>query len=258
MDATIKTGFIEKWEKFFPGSELPIACFYSNSLCGAEPAALPKPGDKGYTCVFGQLAAVRAGNPRAFNGENLGCSGAIRTLGFSVKAPTQEEAACLVDFLVTKEKFYQSAATVEAMMQGNPSLPARGKHLIFKRWDALGKTDTPQVVCFFADPDTVSGLHALANYDSMTPHAVLVPFSSGCNTLVGFAMKELDSAAPRAVLGGLDPSARPYMKPSLLTFSIPWPRFLGMLENMDRCFLTTTVWNILRRRIKKTGTDQGK
>ena len=257
MDAKIRTGFIGKWEKYFPGSELPIACFYSDSLCGAEPAPLPKPGDKGYTCVFGQLAAVRAGNSRAFNGENLGCFGAIGTLGFSINTPTQEEAAYLVDFLVTKEKFYESAAHVEATMQGNPSLPARGKYLIFKRWDALAKTDTPQVVCFFAGPDTVSGLHALANYDSMTPHAVMAPFSSGCDTLIGFAMKELDSAEPRAVLGGLDPSARSCMNPSLLTFSIPWPKFLGMFENMDRCFLTTTVWDILRRRMK-TGTDQGK
>ncbi|NLV30297.1 MAG: DUF169 domain-containing protein [Acidobacteria bacterium] len=252
MDAKTKALFIRKWEKYFPGSEWPLACFYSDSLCGAEPAPMPRPSDKGYTCVFGQLAAVRAGKPLAFNGENLGCFGAIGTLGFSANAPTREEAAYLVDFLVTTEKFYRSAAQVEATMKHNPPLPARGRYLVVKRWDALEKADRPQVVCFFATPDTVSGLHALAGYDSMTPHAVMAPFSSGCDTLIGFAMKELDSAEPRAVLGGFDPSMRSCTKPSVLTFSVPWPKFLTMLDNMDRCFLTTTVWDVIRRRMQRT------
>jgi len=35
MDIEIKNNFMEKWEKYFPGSELPIACFYSDELKAA-------------------------------------------------------------------------------------------------------------------------------------------------------------------------------------------------------------------------------
>lgn len=36
MDLTIKNSFTAKWAKYFKRSELPIACFYSDDLCGAD------------------------------------------------------------------------------------------------------------------------------------------------------------------------------------------------------------------------------
>ena len=36
MDIEIKISFMEKWEKYFPGNDLPIACFYSDELNGVE------------------------------------------------------------------------------------------------------------------------------------------------------------------------------------------------------------------------------
>ncbi len=32
MDLTIKSSFIDKWDRYFPGGGLPIACFYSDEL----------------------------------------------------------------------------------------------------------------------------------------------------------------------------------------------------------------------------------
>ena len=84
----------------------------------------------------------------------------------------------------------------------------------------------------------------------MTPFGVIAPFSSGCNTLTGFAMRELESDAPKAVLGLFDPSARVCVKPDLLTFSIPWPKFVAMLGNMDKCFLTTELWKTVCKRMQ--------
>ena len=135
------------------------------------------------------------------------------------------------------------------MFQSNPPVPAEGKYLIFKRWDLLTEKDAPQVVFFFCRPDVLSGLHGLANYDTMDPHGVITPNWSGCDMLVGFAMKELKSEDPKAVIGLFDPSARICVKPDVLSFSIPWPRFLTMLENMDDCFLNTPVWEKIRKRL---------
>ena len=138
------------------------------------------------------------------------------------------------------------------MFQNSPPLKAPKKYLIFKRWDFLTENDDPQVVFFFCTPDVLAGLHGLANYDTMTPYGVITPFCSGCEMLVAFPMKELKSDDPRAVIGLLDPSARGWVKQDILSFSIPWPKFQSMLENMDDCFLNTGIWGNIRKRLNAT------
>jgi len=36
MNIEIKERFMEAWEKYFPGNELPIASFYTNELKGGD------------------------------------------------------------------------------------------------------------------------------------------------------------------------------------------------------------------------------
>ena len=67
MDLDIKRSFIDKWKKYFAGSELPIARFYSDDLNDVEFPDAPKPNRHGITCIFGQLVPVRKGKARAFN-----------------------------------------------------------------------------------------------------------------------------------------------------------------------------------------------
>jgi len=245
VDLKIKTSFIDKWGKYFTGRELPIACFYSDDLNGAEFPNAPKPNRHGLTCIFGQLAPVRKGKARAFNQDNLGCWGSKGLLGF-MPAGADEQT---IDFMVNVERYKKGPAHVKAMFQNSPPLKAPKKYLIFKRWDLLTENDNPQVVFFFCTPDVLSGLHGLANFDTMTPHGVMTPFCSGCEMLVAFPMKELESDDPRAIIGLLDPSARGWVKPELLSFSIPWPKFQNMLENMDDCFLNTYIWENIRKRL---------
>ncbi len=249
MDLKIKNSFITKWEKYFTGNDLPIACFYAVEPKEADFPKAPKPNKKGYTCIFSQLAPVRAGKPRAFNQDNFGCWGASGTLGFG-NEPTQEDMDHMVDFLTNVEKFKKSKAHVIGMFAANPPMPAEGKYLIFKRWDMLLESDEPQVVLFFVTPDAMAGLHTLANFDTINPHGVIAPFGSGCDSFIGFAMRELKSDNPKAVIGLLDPPARSCVKPNLLSFSIPWPKFVTMLENMDDCFLNTYIWEKIHKRMK--------
>ena len=172
------------------------------------------------------------------------------------KRDLAQEMANSTDFLVKEEKFYKSEKQVRAILEKYSAVPAKGKYIIFKRWDLLTENDHPLVISFFGKPDTIAGLHALANYDSMTPHAVIAPFSSGCDSLIGFPMRELESDEPRAVLGIFDPSARICLKPDLMTFSIPWPKLLGMIENMDKCFLTTDLWKSICKRMEESDSSQ--
>jgi len=249
MKTGIKENFIKKWEKYFPGSELPIACYYTDELNDTDFPKAPKPNKKGYTCFFSQLVPVWRGKPRAFNQDNFGCEGAGDILGFG-EAYTKEDIDEMVEFLVNVERFKKSEEHVKGMLEANPTMSARGKYLVFKRWDLLKEHDNPQVVLFFATPDAISGLHTLANFDTMDPHGVIAPFGSGCDSVIGFAMKELASDEPKAVLGLFDPPTRVYVKPHLLSFSIPWPKFEAMLENMDNCFLDTSIWKGTQKRME--------
>jgi hypothetical protein len=56
------------------------------------------------------------------------------------------------------------------------------------------------------------------------------------------------------VLGGFDPSARLYAPGDVLSFAVPFSRFMAMAGNMQESFLTTPTWQKIRRRIARTGT----
>jgi hypothetical protein len=123
-------------------------------------------------------------------------------------------------------------------------------YIIFKRFDLMGDNDKPLVAIFFAPPDVLSGLFTLANFDEPQPNGVIAPFCAGCASIVDFPLKELKSSEPHAVLGMFDVSARPCVPSNVLTFAVPWTKYVRMVDNMKESFLITKSWNKVRARIK--------
>ncbi|OEU67072.1 MAG: hypothetical protein BA863_02030 [Desulfovibrio sp. S3730MH75] len=246
MDIKIKDRFMEIWGKYFPGSDLPIGCFYSDTLDGVEFSARPRPNAKGYTCIFSQLATVRKGRARAFNKENLGCFGSYLPLGFD-----SEVNEDVKNYVCNIERVKKSYDYFTSMYDHRPLNKASGKYLVFKRWDVLEGHDDPQVIIFINNVDVITGLHGLANFDSLTPYEVAVPFGTGCDAIVGYPMSELDSEQPKAFLGPFDPSVWQYFKSDAVTFAVPWPKFLKMLENVDESFLATESWAKIKSRFSR-------
>ena len=245
MELKIKECFMNAWDKYFSASELPIVCFYTNELNKVEFPAVPEPNANGFTCIFSQIAPVRKGRARAFNMKNLGCFGSFLPFGFDIRITDDVK-----NYICNIERVKKSHKHVESMYEHCPPKQAPAEYLVFKRWDTLEDSDDPQVVFFLGSPDVIAGLHGLANFDSMTPHGVISPSGTGCDSIVGYPMLELQSEHPRAVLGALDPSVRIRFKSHILTFSAPWPKFLTMLENMDESFLATDNWARVKSRIK--------
>jgi hypothetical protein len=108
------------------------------------------------------------------------------------------------------------------------------------------------VVIFFAGADVLSGLFTLANFDEADPQAVIAPFGSGCSTIVQQPYAELGSTHPHAVLGMFDVTARPWVAAHEMTLAVPWPKFVCMVDNMDKSFLTLGDWARVKERIIKT------
>ena len=246
MDIETKERFVAAWEEYFPGNELPIVCFYSNEIGEIDFPEHPKPNKKGYTCIFSQIAPVRHGHSRAFNMENLGCFGSFLPFGFDINVSDDVK-----NYFCNIERVKKSYAHVESMYKHRPPQKAPGEYLIFKRWDKLEERDNPQVVIFFVTLDVLSGLHGLANFDTMTPYSVVAPFCTACDAIVGFPLSELESEDPKAVLGSMDPFSRIIFKANVTTFAAPWPKFLSMLGNMNDSFLETAGWSKLNSRSQK-------
>jgi len=248
METAFKERFIQKWNKYFPVADLPVGFYYSDA---ADPKFMARP-PKGHRCLIGDLAKVRKGKNICFDINSIGCFGGKRFCGFADKISPNFEyfLSYGIPGQLEGERYKKSPEIVKEFIKHQQPAKAPGKYIIFKRWDRMEKGDLPLVLIFFAPPDILSGLFTLANFDSPQPHGVIAPFGAGCASIVDYPLQELKTVEQRAVLGMFDVSARPCVPSSVLTFAVPWPRLVRMVENMGESFLITKSWKKVRARIK--------
>ncbi|MGD9141929.1 MAG: DUF169 domain-containing protein [bacterium] len=247
MESRIKSNFAKKWDRHFPGAELPLVFYYADDA-PEEPVHVPE----GWHCLICDLIVARRGEVLYYDADTVGCGGARRSLGFSEQEMPDLEyfLSCGIAGRMEGERYKSSPEIVKRLMANYPRFKAPGRYIVFKRWDKVAAGDEPEAVIFFATPDVLSGLFTLANYEEEDPHGVIAPFASGCASIVHFPHLEGRSEHPRATLGMFDVSARPCVEGNILTITVPWLRFTRMVDNMDESFLITGAWDKVRRRIK--------
>lgn len=240
--------FLDLWGKFFPGADLPIGFYYTDEESRGGEAQSPR----GRGCIFSDIMEVCRGKSIRFDKGTVGCRGGKRYLGFEPTLTPDFEyfLSCGIPGKLEGERYKKSPELVREHMKYQAPFEAPGKYALFKRWDKMAGDDEPVVVIFFAPADVLSGLFTLANFDSPEPQGVIAPFGSGCSSIVQYPYDELKSPRPRAVLGMFDVSARPFVPPERLSFAVPWPKFVHMVDNMEESFLITGSWNKVRARIK--------
>jgi uncharacterized protein (DUF169 family) len=250
MDIKMKEPFIEGWKKYFNGADLPITFYYSQEAGGAETVKSPS----GHQCIIGVLSRVRKGTSLCFDVNSIGCPGGKRYLGFTQEIRPEFEyfLSCGIPGKLEGERYKKTPELVKEAMKRMPEFKAPAQFIVFKRWDKLEKQDNPEVVIFFAQPDVLSGLFTLTNFDEADPNGVFAPFSAGCGSIVQYPYLEKDSTRPRGVVGMFDVSARPFVPKETLTFALPMIKFLRMIENMEESFLITPSWDKVKARIEKS------
>jgi uncharacterized protein (DUF169 family) len=247
MEITFKNTFIEKWKKYFANADMPVIFYYTDEISSEE--RIDPQSD--HRCIIKSLSKARNGTSIYFESNSIGCLGGRRYLGFSQKLRSNFEyfLSCGVEGELDGERYKKSPEIVNELMKLQPPFEAPGKYIVFKRWDKLDENDEPMVVIFFATPDVLSGLFTLAGYDEFRSDSIIVPFSSGCGSIVYHPYREARQENPRVVLGMFDVSARPYITPDVLTLSIPMKKFIEMVNNMDESFLITESWGKIKQRI---------
>jgi hypothetical protein len=246
MDIALRDTFLSRWRQRFGSAELPIVFYYTDTDRGIPLASTPS----GHRCIIAVLAQVRGGRALCFDAETCGCWGARRYLGFTQERSPNFEffLSCGIPGRLEGERYKQSPALVRAWIEAQPGFVAPARFIVFKRWDSLDGSDSPEAVIFFARPDVLSGLFTLANFDE-PEDAVIAPFGAGCGTIVQHPYLEGKAARPRAVLGMFDVSARPFVPADALSFAVPMAKFQRMVEQMEESFLTTPSWAQVQRRL---------
>lgn len=239
--------FISKWTKYFKGIELPITYYYSDEVNENEILN----SENTDRCLIGNLDQVRKGKTYVFNLKTPGCPGGKRYSGFTDKLRNnfEEFLSCGIPGKFEGERYKKNTDLVKTYMKDLSPIKAPAEFLIFKRIDKLGD-HIPEAVIFFAGGDVIAGLFTLANFDYPGPDGVTAPFSSGCASIISLPLMEAEKEMPRCVLGMFDVSARPSLPSNELTFTIPFKRFIEIVNNMDESFLITESWNKVSSRFK--------
>jgi hypothetical protein len=247
MNPSLPSIFLPHWNKYFPGADLPICYYYTDTPLEQD----QKDSVNRDRCLIGNLPQVQEGHSYVYDAHSPGCSGGKRYSGFSTKLRPNFEyfLSCGIPGELEGERYKKSPELVEEYLKIHPPFTAPGKYLVFKRLDKLSPGEDPFAVIFFATPDVLSGLFSLANYDRPDPNGVITPMGSGCASIINYPLEQSRSDNPACILGMFDVSARPCVPAGKLTFTIPMPRFEQLVQYMDESFLITKSWDLVRNRL---------
>ena len=164
-----------------------------------------------------------------------------------VKPYLREEA---YDNFVHGERYIKTPDQVHKFIENLPIVDIPAEFVVFRPLPEVDPVrEKPQTVIIFADPDQLSALVVLANYDREDNQNVVIPYAAGCQTIGIYPYQEAQAQKQRAVVGLTDLSARVYIRKqlegNLMTFAMPFAMFQKMEDNVAGSFLERPTWQSL-------------
>ena len=251
----------------------PVALIWSDE----KPAEAVQFQEGKWGCIMWLAASAAKGKAAVCNRKTFGCFGGGVGMGFGdqyVNFPGGKECFChflsagndqweqglqaaekvkpflrkeAYDNFVSGERYIKTPERVHQFIENLPITDIPAEYVIFKPLaDVYPDQETPRVIVFFADPDQLSAMVVLANYDRQDNHNVIIPYAAGCQTIGIYPYQEAQAERPRAVVGLTDLSARVYIRKqlgdNLMTFTVPLAMFEEMERNVAGSFLERPTW----------------
>jgi len=213
-----------------------------------------------FSCVMGHIWRARKKQTTAyFSAEQFGCPGGAFWLGFN-----KPQAETIINYVSTGipnwtegERYCDSPDALRQIFEYVDPRPTPQKYCVIKPISKFSDDEVPELVTFFARPESLCGLHQLATFVTNDPEVVVSPWSAGCGSLVVWPLHYLSKGQNKAVIGGWDPSARKFFKTDELTFTVPFQMFTDMHSRYSESFITTKNWEIVRKKIARSNNAWG-
>jgi uncharacterized protein (DUF169 family) len=208
-----------------------------------------------FSCVMGNIWRARKKKTAAyFDAERFGCPGGAFWLGF-MKPQTET----IIHYVSTGipgrmkgELYCDSPDELRRIQESIDPRQAPNKFCVVKPLSLFSAVEKPEVIAFFARPESLSGLHQLTVFVTNDPEVVASPWGAACTNLITWPLKYMERGENKAVLGGWDPSARKFFKTDELSFSVPFKMFCQMLERFEESFLMTQTWPTVKKKINRS------
>lgn len=229
----------------------PVAVLLSNEKVAG--ALQSKEGQ--WSCTIPLMIAAAKGKTAVFERKTTGCKGGKVGLGFGHYPNYPEGIEYFLSVgksgLFEGEGYKKNPELGAEFVECLPITDIPYQYVIFKPLAQMDQSkDKPELVVFYVNTDQLSALTVLANYFRPGNENVMIPFSSGCQSLFLIPYAEAQKEKPRAVVGLTDITVRPMVEPDMLSFTVPYQMFLEMEENIATSFLEKEVWRKVAARIK--------
>lgn len=231
--------------------EEPLGIFYTDR----EPTEGRTPtSEKGHACIINYLRMARSKKHSVwFSAETVGCMGGWVYMGFTT-APLERIAHYVTTGLPEKEGelYMPNPASMYRIFKAMEFQPAPGKYCVAKPLSVFGNDEKPDLVIFHCRAEALTGLCQLAYFALDDHDAITMPFGAGCSNIFAWPLLYKRKGINKAVVGGVDPSCRPFMKVDELSFTVPLNILEKMIEVAPRSFLGKKTWRGVLKRIAKS------
>lgn len=233
------------------GCEEPLGISYAARA--PEASLTPAPGT-GHACIINYLRMARTKKTCVhFSSEVVTCMGGWVYLGYRLPVPER-----IVHFVTTGwegsegERYLPSPDSMRRFFKDIDIQPAPAPFCMAKPFSMFEKADEPHLAVFHCRGETLTGLAMLAGFALDDHDAVAMPFGSGCANIFTWPLSYQRKGQRKAVIGGADPSCRPFMGVDELSFTVTTDILLAMQEAFPRSFLTGRTWSGVRKKIDRS------
>ena len=203
-------------------------------------------------CVVAMINAASKGKTVALSNATVVCQGGHAGCGFG---PYEEGFVdrFLADgegLQVEGERYKASQELALKFMRWQAVPEGQKEFVVMKPLSEVTEADSPEAVIFLVNADRLSGLATLANFDTENQDNVKHYFGAGCGQSIGNVLDASMRGSRECFIGMTDPSARKVLPADVMSFSIPFKRFLEMEENADKSFFHTKTWETICKRLE--------